>query len=58
VTKQGFSSTLITLITAQWCKDVDSQARGAISLLGISEGILLGTENDTAVHTTTMKGTP
>jgi len=46
------------LITVQWCKDVDSQARGATSLLGISEGILLGTENDTHVHTTTKKGTP
>lgn len=48
----------ITLITVQWCKDVDSQARGEVSLLGTPEGTLLGTVNDRAVHTTTMKGTP
>jgi len=48
----------ITLITVQWCRDVESQTRGEVSLLGTPEGTVLGTMNDSAVHTTTMKGTP
>jgi hypothetical protein len=48
-----------TLITVQWCNDVDSQAKGAMSLLGTPEGTLLVTTvNDKIVHITTMNGTP
>jgi hypothetical protein len=49
----------LTLITVQWCNDVDSQAKGAMSLLGTPEGTLLVTTvNDKIVHITTMNGTP
>lgn len=55
---EWIKTLLITLITVQCCKDEDSQARGAMSLLGTPEGTLSATVNERAVHTTTMKGTP
>ena len=49
---------MITLITVQCSKDTDSQGRGLKSLLGTADGNLLGTLKDSAVHSTTIKGTP
>jgi hypothetical protein len=45
-------------MTVQWCKDADSHGRGLKSFLGTPEGTLLGILNESAVHTTTITGTP